>query len=233
MNSNIRESHNMKKIRKFNNIDQSFNKDEYRNLIIKPQKIEKPNIDISALVSNREFESKNELDEARRNRINQPYKGIIKDADFNKIKIEKDLIVHTVCDEDKNEDKFEENLNKFGETIQTHNNEIKDIYSIDKKIQHKKEFDYQHKYKYRTKIEGSDDNELRTDRIEFYKKEQNKLEDSKKKVDDILFNLIDSGILSENLDSINYDKIDAQELENTLKNAFGEEEFAKLMKEIS
>jgi len=80
-------------------------------------------------------------------------------------------------------------------------------------------------------LESNDESDLRTDRIEFYKKEQNKLDDSKKKIDDILLNLIDSGVLSENLDSINYDKINAKELESTLKNIFGEEEFNKLIKE--
>ena len=110
-------------------------------------------------------------------------------------------------------------------------NEIKDTYSVAKQTTHKKEFEYQHKYKYRSKLESNDESDLRTDRIEFYKKEQNKLDDSKKKIDDILLNLIDSGVLSENLDSINYDKINAKELESTLKNIFGEEEFNKLIKE--
>ena len=58
------------------------------------------------------------------------------------------------------------------------------------------------------------------------------MEDSKKKIDDILINLIDSGVLSENLENINYDKIDVDELEKTLIKEFGEEEFSKLMKEI-
>ena len=99
--------------------------------------------------------------------------------------------------------------------------------------EHKKEFDYQHKYKYRTKLEaGNEESDLRVDRIEFYKKEQQKLEHNKKKIDNILLDLIDSGILSDNLDSINFDKIDADKLAETLKNTFGEAEYEKLIKEI-
>lgn len=234
MNSNIRNSYNMKKIKKFNNIDQLYNQEELKNLVIKPQKIEKPNINIKTLLESRDDLNKFDLDESRKKRVNQPYKGIIKDFDYSKIrdKHEEDLIVHTVTKEDKDETVFNEKMNTFEQKIAEQNKNIKDTYSLDKKIEHKKEFDYQHKYKYRTKIDSSDNDDLRVDRIEFYKKEQNKIEENKKKIDDILLNLIDSGILSENLETINYDKIDTNELESKLKNAFGEEEFEKLLKEL-
>ncbi len=235
MNSNIRNSHNMKKIKKFNNIDQLYNQDELKNLVIKPQKIEKPNINIKSLVESRDNLNKVDLDESRKKRVNQPYKGIIKDFDYSKIrdKHEEDLIVHKVTLEDKDKQIFNEKMNTFEKKIAEQNKDIKDTYSLDKKTEHKKEFDYQHKYKYRTKIDPSDNDDLRVDRIEFYKKEQNKIEENKKKIDDILLNLIDSGILSENMETINYDKIDTNELESKLKNAFGEEEFEKLLKELA
>jgi len=234
LNSNIRNSYNIKKIKKFNNIDQTYNQDELKNLIIKPQKIEKPNINIQSLVDNRDNTNKKDLDESIKKRVNQPYKGIIKDFDYSKIreKHEEDLIVHKVTETDKDEKIFDEKMNTFEKKIAEQNKDIKDTYSLDKKTEHKKEFDYQHKYKYRVKIDSSDNDDLRVDRIEFYKKEQNKVEENKKKIDDILLNLIDSGILSENMESINYDKIDTNDLEIKLKNAFGEEEFEKLLKEL-
>ena len=233
-NSNIRDSYNMKKIKKFNNIDQMYNQDELKNLIIKPQKIEKPNINIQSLIDNRDNTNKKDLDESRKKRVNQPYKGIIKDFDYSKIrdKHEEDLIVHTVTQADKDKNIFNEKMDTFEKKIAEQNKDIKDTYSLDKKTEHKKEFDYQHKYKYRVKIDSTDNDDLRVDRIEFYKKEQNKVEENKKKIDDILLNLIDSGILSENMESINYDKIDTNELELKLKNAFGEEEYEKLLKDI-
>jgi hypothetical protein len=234
ISNNARDEYNMRKIKKFNSIDQVYNKDELKNLIINPQKIEKPNINIETLVQNRNDENNIELQESIKKRVNLPYKGIIKDFNYNKvINSEKDLIIHKVSSQDKIH--FNEDMSSFKNKNINIDKEIKDTYSIDKQTTHKKEFEYQHKYKYRTKLESSDNGEsdLRTDRIEFYKKEQNKLDDNKKKIDDILLNLIDSGVLSENLDSINYDKINAKELEDTLKNVFGEDEFNKLVKELN
>jgi hypothetical protein len=234
MSNNIRDSHNMKKIKKFNNIDQIYNKDDLKNILIRPEKIEKPNINIKSLIDSKQLENIKELDESISKRVNNPYKGIIKDFNYDKkIEKSKDLIIHTVTEADKDKTNFDSNMGKFQTTISTQNNEIKTIYSISKETQHKKDFEYQHKYKYRSKLETNDDSDLRVDRIEYYKKEQQKTEHNKKKIDNILLDLIDSGILSENLDSINFDKIDADKLEETLKNTFGEEEYNKLMKELS
>jgi len=233
MNSNIKNSYNMKKIKKFNNIDQMYSHDDIKNLIIKTQKIEKPNININSLIDNKKITNDKKLNESIKKRVNEPYKGIIKNFDYSKIreKHEEDLIVHKVNEEDKNIKVFDSNMDVFQNKIEKQNKDIKDVYSMDKKTEHKKEFDYQLKYKYRTKIDSGDD-DLRVDRIEFYKKEQSKIEENKKKIDDILLNLIDSGILSENLESIDYDKINTNDLENKLKNVFGEEEFNKILKEL-
>ncbi len=230
-----REAYNMKKIKKFNSIDQMHNTEDLKNLIIKPIKIEKANIDIKALANSREQANLSDLKQSEQKRVNNPYKGIIKDFNYEqKLKKQDDLIVHKVTEQDKDKKVFDEKMDVFKDKITTQNTEIKDIYSIDKKTQHKKDFEYQHKYKYRTKLDsGNDESDLRVDRIEFYKKEQQKLEHNKKKIDNILLDLIDSGILSDNLDSINFDKIDADKLAETLKNTFGEEEYEKLMKELS
>lgn len=56
MNSNIKNSYNMRKIKKFNNIDQMYNQDDLRNMILKPQKIEKPNINITSLIDNKKIQ---------------------------------------------------------------------------------------------------------------------------------------------------------------------------------
>jgi hypothetical protein len=233
MNSNVKNSYNMRKMKKFNNIDQMYNQNDFKNLILKPQKIDKPNINLDSLINNKQQTNLVDLKESIVKRTNEPYKGIIKNFDYSKIreKHEEDLIVHVVNKEDKNEEVFNSNMDVFHNKIEKQNKDIKDTYSIDKKIEHKKEFDYQLKYKYRAKIDSGDD-DLRVDRIEFYKKEQSKIEDNKKKIDDILLNLIDSGILSENLESIDYDKIDTNDLENKLKNVFGEDEFNKILKEL-
>lgn len=233
MKSNIKDTYNMKKIKKFNNVDQMYNQDDLKNLILKPLKIDKPNINIKSLIDEKKNTNSKDLNESLKKRVNIPYKGIIKNFDYSKIreKHEEDLIVHKVNDEDKDKKVFNSNMNLFNNKIEKQNKDIKDTYSLDKETSHKKEFDYQLKYKYRTKID-TDNDDLRVDRIEFYKKEQSKIEENKKKIDDILLNLIDSGILSENLESIDYNKIDTDELENKLKNVFGEDEFNKILKEL-
>jgi hypothetical protein len=225
----------MKKIKKFNNIDQIYNNDDLKNSILKPEKIEKSNINLQSLIDSKIYQNNKELDESIKKRVNNPYKGIIKNFNYDKkIEKQKDLIIHIVTKEDKDKINFDSNMGKFQSTLKNQNEEINGIYSIDKKIQHKKDFEYQHKYKYRNKLETNEcDTDLRVDRIEFYKKEQQKIDDNKKKIDNILLDLIDSGILSENLDSINFDKIDTNKLEETLKNTFGEEEYNKLIKELS
>jgi hypothetical protein len=229
--ANSRESYNLKKIQNFNKIDQSYDKDSLKQMIIKPEKIEKPNLNIENLIKNRASDGKKELEECIKKRTNLPYKGIIKNFNYDrKFEKKEDLIVHKVTDEDKLN--FDNDVEKYNTKIDAQNKEINATYSTDKKNDHKKEFEYQHKYKYRAKLDNNVESDLRTDRIEFYKKEQEKMEDSKKKIDDILMNLIESGILSENLETINYDKIDVDELEKTLIKEFGEEEFSKLLKEI-
>lgn len=236
MSVDIRETYNLKKIQKFNNIDQIHNMDQLKDVIIKTEKIQKPNININNLIKSKEEENNKVLNESIKKRTNQPYKGIIKNFDYSKIreKHEEDLIVHKNTEADKDKKVFDSKLNNYNNTIQNQNTEIKQIYSGDKYTVNKKDFDYQHKYKYRSKIDNNnDESELRVDRIEYYKKEQQKNEGNKKKIDDILLNLIDSGILSDDMTNINYDKIDINALEDTLKKEFGEEEFNKLLKELN
>ena len=92
-------------------------------------------------------------------------------------------------------------------------------------------FEYQHKYKYRTKLDGGngdggEESDVRIDRIEYYKKEQLKVEESKKKMDDILMNLINKNAISENLDNFDMNKIDIKdinELANYYRECYGED----------
>ena len=110
---------------------------------------------------------------------------------------------------------FNEDISKYSNTITKQQKELNEIYAENKKNEHKKNFEYQHKYKYRTKLdvgegdggEGGEGGDVRIDRIEYYKKEQLKVEESKKKMDDILMNLINKNAISENLDNFDLNKI--------------------------
>jgi hypothetical protein len=147
MSKNIRDSYNIRKIKNFNNIDQMYNNEDMKNLIIKPQKINKPNINIKSLVDSKKIDFEKDLSDAFLKRTNQPYKGIIKNFDYNKqIKEREDLIIHKVTTEDKNKDNFEKKMTNFKSIINDQNVKNNDIYYKEKKIEHKKEFEYQHKY---------------------------------------------------------------------------------------
>merc|ERR1712046_13807 len=69
-------------------------------------------------------------------RTNQPYKNILKNEDYNKkFKNKEDLIVHKITDEDKIGllDEYE----KLVHLLETHNKELKVVYSTSNKTKHK------------------------------------------------------------------------------------------------
>lgn len=232
MSVDNRDLYNLKKIQRFNNIDQKYGNNNNNNMQdIKPQKVDKVNIDLNKLVQDRKQNNQHELDESIKKRTNLPYKGIIKNFDFNKIRAnhKEDLIVHKVTEADKKS--FNDDISKYSNTITKQQKELSEIYAENKKNEHKKNFEYQHKYKYRTKLDvgeggGDGDGDVRIDRIEYYKKEQLKVEESKKKMDDILMNLINKNAISENLDNFDINKIDIKdinELANYYRECYGED----------
>lgn len=230
MSVDNRDLYNLKKIQRFNNIDQRYsNSNNMQDL--KPQKVDKVNVNLNKLVQDRKQNNQYELDECIKKRTNLPYKGIIKNFDFNKIRpnYKEDLIVHKVTEADKKT--FNEDISKYSNTITKQQKELSEIYAENKKNEHKKNFEYQHKYKYRTKLDvdggdGGGEGDVRIDRIEYYKKEQLKVEESKKKMDDILMNLINKNAISENLDNFDINKIDIKdinELANYYRECYGED----------
>ncbi len=232
---NNKDSYNIKKIEHLNNIDNKYNNEKLQNLIIQTKKIEKTNTNIKDIATKRDKENKDNIKIFEKNRTNMPYKCIIKKFDYTKeIKNEKELIVYTANKEDKNKELFEGNLKKHNDKITQINDDIKKDYSIDNRNKHDEKFIQNHVYKYRTKIKDADDeSDLRVDRIEFYKKEQKKLEENETKINNILFDLINTGAISENLDSIDYNKIDSDKLEEMMRANFGDEEFEKMYKELT
>ena len=82
-----------------------------------------------------------ERDEMWKGRTNDPYKVIIKNDDFKKnIQNPEDMIVYTVSEEDKNEEKLDKELHKFEGVINEHNNELKSVYSKSKELKNIKSF---------------------------------------------------------------------------------------------
>lgn len=221
--------HNTKKIETLNKIDKKYDMDEYKNKLLRPIKIEKKNINIEEEIKNKKKQLNDCEKDGLQKRTNHPYKGIIKKFDYNKkINNEKDLIIFYAKDEIKND--FNEKFNGYKNTIKTQDKDISNIYTEDKKVNYAKEFEYVQKYKYKIECddpENAGDN-LRIDRVEFYKKENLNTNE----VSDIVSDLINTGAISDDLSNIDIDKIDVNELEKKLIEKFGKEQYEKLMAEL-
>ena len=173
--------------------------------------------------------------EAEKKRKNNPYKCIITDFNYSKqINNNKDLIVFRP--EDENKEDFDKDLKNYTKTIKNQDSENKNIYSEDNKFNYIKNFEYVQKYKYKSNIddniEEAGDN-LRKDRIEHYNKK--KIEDDKNAtvINDIFSDLITNNIMSEDMENIDLDKLDANDLEQKLIQQFGKDEYEKMINDIN
>ncbi len=202
--NNLKKMQQSKFLSKINELEKNrdrlqLDKDELRNAIIRPIKIEKTDKQ-EIVVKFKDLEknfTKKELEELWNKRTNQAYKNIIKDDKYQKKEYKKkeDLIVHKVTDLDKLGVDVE--LKEFETKLESQNGELKIIYSQSKELEHKKKFEYNNKYKYTVKFNPKAHEELKDENVEYFKKEQEKLEKDKKKVDDIIQNLLETNILTE------------------------------------
>lgn len=179
--------------RRYNN----YNINDVKNILIKPLSIDKVNPEE---IKRKHFEAEREftptLTEYWTKRHNQPYKNILKNEDYKKnFKQKEDLIVHKVTQKDK--EGVEEDLDKLIKTKEEHDGELKVIYSSSAELSNKKKFEYENKSKYRIKYDPKNNIELKEDNLEYYKEEQQKLEQDKQKYDDILETLLSQGIINE------------------------------------
>ena len=173
--------------------------------------------------------------EAEKKRKNNPYKCIITEFNYSKqINNNKDLIVFRP--EDENKEDFDKDLKNYTKTIKNQDSENKNIYSEDNKFNYIKNFEYVQKYKYKSNIddniEEAGDN-LRKDRIEHYNKK--KIEDDKNAtvINDIFSDLISNNIMTEDMENIDLDKLDADDLEQKLIQQFGKDEYEKMINDIN
>lgn len=226
----------MKKITICNDINKQFSKSKTDiGISISSEKVDRLQTEkLKKMLSERENEYKKYIDDVDNKvikRNNLPYKGIIKNYNYDREIKETDITIYKVNATDKDASTFANKKKTYDEVKQKEDTDIKNEYSETKKSSHEKKFIHEHKHKYCAKIDSGNDN-IRVDRIEFYKKEQAKQDENKKKIDNIISSLIDTGAISSNAESINYDKIDTDSLEKTLKATFGEEEYKKMMLEM-
>ena len=195
-------SRNIKSVR-----DLDMTNEELTNCIICPVKINKSSTnEVSEAYDNLANQYSSDkasgvVKEWWKERKNVPYKNILKDQDYSKeFKSQKDLIVHRISKRDKDEIEFMREYTKLKGLIETHNKDLKVIYSASEKTKHKKEFEYANKFKYKIKYNPKDFSQLK----DFYAKEQNKITREKKKIDTLIDMLVEDEEISEkDLDFLN------------------------------
>jgi len=221
--ANLRKLQQIKQNVRLNELEKIIDKDKIRETIIKPLKVKEEKIDKNELhnmiiTKNKEFVP--EREDFWRARTNQPYKNILKNEDYslffqkknNDLKKE-ELIVHKVTDADKLEERLMKEFIELSDAIEKHDHELKAIYSLSEKMNHKKKFYYVHVNKYeKIKYDPADFNDMKKDKVELYKKEQEKIDRGKKKIDDIIEDLVYKGMLTqEDIDELNKQKKDTYE----------------------
>ena len=205
-----------------------INKEEIKKVDDNYKKIKENYIDYKIIKkNNQKIKIPLKLIKLWKTRTNDPYKSVLKNAnilnndDYKKdYKKEDDLIIHKVSREDKDIELLETNFKTIQNEIEKHNDELKLIYSINEKTKKKKEFEYNLKYKYQYKPSDTADKkeheDIKQERIEYYKNKQKEEDDTRTKIDRILEKLSNDNITIDNDDSI--DKLDQQ-----LKEEFGED----------
>jgi hypothetical protein len=226
----LKQLQQMKQMKRMNELNNIIDDKKLTECVLYPTKIvkEENNNNLNDKYNERENDYMNNKEKFYHERTNKPYKHIINDATqinkfLNRKKITKDeLIVHRVtrADADGVVEKFEE----LNNTMEKHNNELKVLYSLSKKAEHFQQFEYNNKYKYRIKYNPSDHVQMKKDKITYYKKEQRKLDNNRKRKDVMIESMMETGILNreelEKLNGINNKNIDIDKLEKSLADEF-------------
>lgn len=167
-----------------------------REAILDQHKID-PKIDVSKfnrIVDNLGSVRGPERDKLWASRTNQPYKTIMPPESIKKeYKSADELVVYKVNSNDKDTCKFNENASKLQNAIKIHNKELSDKFSILKKKNYEDEFEYNTVLKYKIKYDPANFEDMKGDITEFYKKEQQEIEQNKKHVDEIIEGMLDVG----------------------------------------
>jgi hypothetical protein len=229
----------IKKMEKFSDLDKKLNrlvdKNQLFDAVIKYDNNNinrKNNREVEKNYKEKQQNYMKNRDILQRSRTNQPYKNIIKDEkQINKFLnknyskkdeniVMKDLIVHKVTDADK--EGVDEEFEKLEKELERHDKDLKMIYSTSKEAEYKQKFEYNNKYKYRVKFKPSDHDDMKKDKINYYKKEQKKIEKNRKQGDTIIEDLITMNIIDndESIDKIEKEleeSLDDKDIDNLIK----------------
>lgn len=160
-------------------------------------------------------------------RKNIPYKVILKDQDFNKnVKVKEDLIIHKISKNDKNEEALNTDYIKYKNNKKNHDEQLNTIYNENQKEKHTKDFEYKNKMVYSEKYNPKSHKELKESEVEYYKKEQERIEKGKKQKDELL-DLIDNQIVIDEKSNNNNITTNTKENIKEIKNNIAENKINK------
>lgn len=132
-------------------------------------------------------------------RSNNPYKNILKKENYNKeFKNKKDLLVHKVTLKDKDQILLAKEYEELADLLEMHDGELKIKYSASKETKHKEKFDYVNMYKHKVLYDPHNFGELKS----YYKKEQQKINKTNKRLDQMMEILLASDLSPEELSEI-------------------------------
>jgi len=218
MNENLKktkENHQNKKLESINKLSNKYDINKLKNLILGAESsVTNNGRETVNLYDNLkcEYDEKDKkfqykLNEYWLKRTNEPYKNIIKDKQYYEKFLQKEklqlidpneLIIHKTGESDKKG--FDDECEKYTKGIELHNNEIKTIYSMTNELEHKKKFEYEHKYKYNISYDQQTHNELKdilTKTTELANQcvinEDNKVKNIMKNLDDTKTNFVVRG----------------------------------------
>jgi hypothetical protein len=203
-----------------------------------------------------------EIADLWKNSKNTPYKQILHFLEFKEYtdknyKKNSDLIIHKTTQLDKLADVriLKKELKKLQNLLFNHDNELKTIYSDNRKKKFLEKFEYENKCKNKIKYDPKNCSELK----ELYKKEQKRINKQNKRIDDMIEMLMASEDLSkdeleeikkiqemddkqmqkyeQSLEFVDKDEKIHQrdlekELEKEIQKEMGKEEYKKLMKHL-
>jgi hypothetical protein len=239
--------------------DLGIDKKQLSEYVIDPfkiQKTDKKELETQLNQKNPEYEveksskdtANNYLRQLWKTRTNQSYKSVIKKELFDKVykKFYKDaifdknindksqLMVHKVVKKvDADKLLLDVDVKDLQNNLESHNKELKTIYSTSEKNKFKKEFEYAQKYRNRIEFNPKDAEELK----DFYKKEQKKISSSNKMIEELIDNLVEQNELTkEQMEELNKElskNKDAiiEDLHSELKKELGES-YDKVMNAI-
>src|ERR1700733_7081641 len=128
-----------------------------------------------------------------------------------------DLLVHQVTEKDRDKNVFEKEVEMKKKEKKEINQELEIEFHIDNYAKHKAKFEYKESFIRNLAYEANGFDENKQDYIEFYRKHQKEAEEGKQWCDEILRNIVDTGLIKPEELPSNVDDIESQEIDNNSK----------------